>query len=278
MIGKYKIVINVRNRLAITKKCLEAIIKHSVYPREIYVYDNLTNYRLDEHFKFFRKLYEKNIIHQYTVNSDISTFNAFSKVVALNQFGHNHIMDPNKNKYDFILFLDNDMIVTPEWDTYIIEAWKQIKRNNMKYIKIVTQYPGGIQNASLIRFESRNSPIYAGKLGGSGFWAVDTNFFDTVGFLDCRYFIGKNKKHDQMYWKKLNKVSANSNYIWAIKAKMAIHTGGIAGSVCNALTKTTDKKHGLEKVKFKEVDSKIEKLSFDEFYNGIKDKHKLYKW
>jgi len=274
----YKIIINVRNRLGITKKCLESIIKHSVYQNEIYIYDNLTNYRLDEHFRFFQKLYQKNIIHQYTVNSDKSTFNAFSKVVALNQFGYNHMMDPNRHKYDFLLFLDNDMILTPEWDVYITEAWKIIKQQKLKNIKIVTQYPGGLKGVTPTKFKIRNEFIYSGKLGGSGFWAVDTNFFQTVGFLDCKYFIGKNKKHDQMYWSKLNRSSANNDYIWAIQAKMAIHAGGIAGSVCNALTRNKDKKAGLEKVKFKEIDSKIESLSFDEFYTGIKDKHKLYKW
>jgi len=274
----YKIVINVRNRLAITKKCLESINKHSVFPREIYVYDNLTNYRLDEHFDFFRELYQKNIIHQYTVNSDKSTFNAFSKVVALNQFGYNHNMDPNRNKYDFLLFLDNDMIVTPGWDTFITDAWNQIKNNRLNNIKIVTQYPGGLKNATTTKYKVKNENVFSGKLGGSGFWAVNTNFFNTVGFLDCKYFIGKNKKHDQMYWSKLNRSSSNHDYIWAIQAKMAIHTGGIAGSVCNALTRNRNKKEGLEKVKFKEIDSKIDQLTFDQFYNGIKEKNILYKW
>jgi len=274
----YKIAINVRNRLGITKKCLEAIRKHSRVKPEIYIYDNLTNYRLDEHFNYFRKLYQRNIIHQYTVNSNISTFNAFSKVVGLNQFGQSHLMDPNKNKYDFLVFLDNDMIVTPEWDTYIREAWELLKSGNNKNIKIVTQYPGGLKPATPVRHKVKGCHVYSGKLGGSGFWAVSSDFFNTVGFLNCGSFVGQNKKHDQMYWSKLNRSSSNQDYIWAIQAKMAIHTGGISGSVCNVLTRGKDKKAGLEKVKFKEVDSKIEMLKFDDFYNGIKDKHKLYKW
>jgi len=47
-----KICLTVRNRLALTKKCLLSLKKHSVVPHQIYVYDNLTNYKLDEHFEF----------------------------------------------------------------------------------------------------------------------------------------------------------------------------------------------------------------------------------
>jgi len=274
----FKIVICVRNRLGITKKCIESICRHTKLPYEIYIYDNLTNYRLHEHFIYFHKLFQKKIIHQYTVNSNISTFNAFSKVVALNQFGHNHQMDPNKNKYDFLVFLDNDMIVTPDWDLYLDEAWKKIKTNKIPNIKIVTQYPGGVKFVKPLKFTIRNSETMSGKLGGSGFWAVNQDFFDTVGFLDCKLFIGKNKKHDQIYWRKLNKISRNKNYIMAIKANMVIHAGGLAGSVCNTLSKSKNDKKKLEKVKFKEVDSKIESLLFDDFYNGIKNESKLYKW
>jgi hypothetical protein len=75
----------------------------------------------------------------------------------------------------------------------------------------------------------------------------------------------------------LNRAARNQNYTLAIQAKMALHTGGITGSVCNQLTrnKSTDK---LEKIKFKEADLKIDSLSFDDFYNGIKNKNSLYKW
>jgi hypothetical protein len=48
-----KIFISVRNRLAITKKCIESLILHSEIPHRIYVYDNATNYRLEDHFLFF---------------------------------------------------------------------------------------------------------------------------------------------------------------------------------------------------------------------------------
>jgi len=274
-----KIVICVRNRLGITKKCIESIKRHTTSKHQIYIYDNLTNYRLEDHFTYFKKLYLKNIIQQYTVNSVDSTFDAFSKVVALNQFGYHHEMDPKKDKYDYLVFLDNDMIVNPEWDLYVKEAWEYVNAtNSLNSIRVITQFPGGMKHIKSLQLKIREAFLYSGKLGGSGFWAVGSDFFRKVGFLDCKAFIGKNKKHDQFYWNKLNRSSMNRNYMLGIQEKLVIHAGGIAGSVCNALTreKSIDKK--LEKVKFKEVDAKIEALTFDEFYNGIKDKHKLYKW
>jgi len=274
----YKICICVRNRLGITKKCIESIQRHSRIPHEIYIYDNLTNYRLKEHFEYFHNLFKNDIIQQYTVNSDKSTFNAFSKVVALNQFGYHHISDPRKNIFEFLVFLDNDMIVMPGWDKYINEAWKHLKKLDHTNIKIVTQYPGGIKYATPYQNKIKNVDTYTGKLGGSGFWAVNTDFFSDVGFLDCKHFIGQHKKHDQMYWHKLNRAAKNKNYILAIHTNLAIHAGGIAGSVCNSLTKINDDKSKLEKIKFKEVDAKIEKLSFDDFFNAIRQKNKLFKW
>ncbi len=53
----YKIMLTVRNRLSVTKKAIHALKYHSKIPHQIYIYDNLTNYKLDEHF------YDKYIIN-----------------------------------------------------------------------------------------------------------------------------------------------------------------------------------------------------------------------
>ena len=104
-----KIFMTVRNRLAITKKCIAAIQKHSTIPYQLYVYDNQTNYKLDEHFKYFSKLYNKGLVTQVVFNTNASTFNAFSKAASCNMFGLLHQQDPEKNKYSFLLILDNDI-------------------------------------------------------------------------------------------------------------------------------------------------------------------------
>ena len=81
-----KIFLTVRNRLAITKKCIKAIQKHSTMPYQLYVYDNQTNHRLKEHFEYFADLYEKGLVSQVTFNTNASTFNAFSKAASNNMF------------------------------------------------------------------------------------------------------------------------------------------------------------------------------------------------
>ena len=85
-----KIFMSVRNRLAITKKAIEALILHSEIPHRIFVYDNATNYRLQDHFDFFHELYSRGLIAQITFTTVESTFNAFSKASTSNFFGLQH--------------------------------------------------------------------------------------------------------------------------------------------------------------------------------------------
>ena len=49
-----KIFLTVRNRLAITAKCITALHKFSELEHQIYVYDNNTTHMLDEHFNVFQ--------------------------------------------------------------------------------------------------------------------------------------------------------------------------------------------------------------------------------
>ena len=148
--------VTVRNRLAITKKCMIALEKHSKLDPQIYVYENLTDYRTVEHFEYFCKLYMNGIITQVTFNTKRSTFNAFSKASACNQFGRLHEEDPNKNNCDCLVFLDNDIIVTPGWDQKLKQAWDDVKRLKMKNIRVIGQLPGGIKQRNMIFLILRN--------------------------------------------------------------------------------------------------------------------------
>ena len=120
----FKVMMTVRNRLAITIKAVEALYKHSSIDFQLYIYDNLTNYKIKEHFEYMWKLYETGLASQVTFNTKKSTFNAFSKAAASNQFGRLHQEDPNKDKYDFLTFMDNDIIVMQDWDLTIKKAWQ----------------------------------------------------------------------------------------------------------------------------------------------------------
>ncbi len=266
-----KIFLSVRNRLAITKKCIEALEKHSTIPHQIYVYDNDSNYLIDEHFDYFCEMYKKGIIAQVTFTTTKTTFNAFSKASACNFFGQQHEQDPHKDGYVFLLMLDNDIIVTPEWDRKLATSWKYINKNKLNDIKVVGQTPGGIKNKKTVVKINEELQGRTGKLGGSGLWSVRTNFFDDVGLLNLSELVGFDKKHDQNYWRLLDISTGGKPYILALNQKLGIHCGKMAGSVCNRLTtnKKMPEEKRLELIKFEKAEDRIEKLTFSEFFNII---------
>jgi len=264
-----KIFMSVRNRLAITKKAIEALILHSEIPHRIYVYDNATNYRLKDHFDFFHELYNKGFISQITFTTPESTFNAFSKASTCNFFGLQHEQDPKKHKYDFLLMLDNDIIVTPGWDTKLKIAWDYVKEKKLKHIKVIGQLPGGIKSKLEKHTINKNINGAAGTLGGSGLWSVQSDFFKTVGFLDLKTLVGFDKKHDQHYWRLLQRSSPGKPYIMGINQKLGVHCGKHAGSVCNRLTRNKNSPEKLNLIKFEEADKTIDSKDFKTFYDSI---------
>ena len=263
-----KIFLTVRNRLAISKKCIKALKKHSKIDHEIYVYNNLTNYKQTEHFEYFTHLLKKGHITQLTFNTEESTYGSFSKASSFSQFGKCHELD-YRNNCDFILILDNDMIVLPGWDKTLLKAWKDIKSRQMKDIKIITQHPGGIKHAAhnvdIAGFKS-----VSGKLGGSGFWAIQPDFFKDIGYIKLERLKGSNKRHDQLYWNLLEEKSKGKHYIISLKTDMAIHTGPVAGSICNRLERNKNVKNKLDTIKYEESEEKIESMDFDSFLIMIK--------
>jgi len=274
-----KIFLTVRNRLEITKKCIHALKLHSKIPHSLYVYDNASNYMVENHFAYFCKMYMDGYVDQICFTSEKSTFNAFSKASTCNFFGQQHEQDPKKNKYEFLVMLDNDIIVTPEWDLKLREAWKYVINKKMTNVKVIGQRPGGIKNVTPTQHRISDSIIgQVGKLGGSGLWSVRNDFFRDVGFLDLNRLVNHDKKHDQMYWIAMDKATKGKPYIMGLNQKLGIHCGREAGSVCNVLTRTRgdDKK---EKIKFKQAEEKISKLIFDDFYKTIEnDKYLLGDW
>jgi len=268
----YKIFLSCRNRLAITTKCITSIQRFSKLPHQIYVYDNLTNHKIQEHFMYFSLLYEKGIITQYTVNTKESTFNAFSKAVSCNQFGYNHEQDPEKDKVDFLVFLDNDCIIVQDgWDQIIKNAWTDIQKYNLNNIKVIGHLPGGIMKKKEIPQKIAGYTAKVGTNGGSGFWVVKNNFFREVGYLNVKELIGHDKKHDQNYWRKLQQISKNQDYILGLQLKIVIHTGSIAGSICNTLTRNKTKADKHELIKFDNAENEIDKMNFDQFFERIKN-------
>lgn len=263
-----KIIMNVRNRLAVTKHAIRALYEHSTLDFQLYIYNNRTNYKLKQHFEYFWKLYEEGLVHQVTFNTKQSVFNAFDKAAALNSFGHNHNQDPRWQEYDYLVFLDNDMIVRPDWDIILKNTWEDINKYHMDNIKIVGQHPGGIKTAIKIKHKIAGYDSVTGTYGGSCFWCVKTNFYRDVGFLDLKPLVGLSKKHDQHYWRLLLKSSGGKHYILGLKAPMVLNTGGFVGSICNVLSYGTDASKE-EKIKFIEKEEEISNMCFDIFYEEM---------
>lgn len=274
-----KIFLTVRNRLEITKKCIHALKTHSKISHSLYVYDNASNYLVDNHFAYFHKMYTKGYIDQICFTTEKSTFNAFSKASTCNFFGRQHEDDPKKNKYEFIVMLDNDIIVTPGWDTKLRDAWIYVYKNKMNNIKVVGQLPGGIkQKSPLIKInDTMNACV--GKLGGSGLWSARSNFFTDVGFIDLSTLVGHDKKHDQSYWRLMEKATGGKKYIMGVSHKLGIHCGKHAGSVCNVLTRNRTSGDKKEKIKFKNAEMGLSQLKFEDFYKQIEnDKTLIGDW
>jgi len=263
-----KIFISVKNRLEITKKCIQSLKRYSTIPHQIYVYDNDSSYKVEEHFNYFYDQYKKGNISQVTFTTEDSTFNAFSKASTSNFFGLQHEMDPKKNKYDFLVILDNDIVVMPEWDKKLHIAWDYVNKQKLNHIKIITQLYGGMSPQYIEHYQiTEDMKGSCGTKGGSGLWSVRTNFFRDVGYLDLEKLVGKTKMHDQFYWYRLEEMGIP--YIMGLSQKLGIHCGKIIGSVCYILE---NNKNNLDKnnlIKFKESEEKIGNQGFDEFFDMI---------
>ena len=274
-----KIFLSVRNRLAITKKCIHAIKEHSRIPNSIYVYDNASNYMVENHFSYFCKMYMKGYVDQICFTTEKTTFNAFSKASTCNFFGQQHEQDPQKDTYEFVVMLDNDIIVTPEWDMQLRAAWKYVRKNKLSDIKAIGQLPGGIKHKGALIKINDDIQACTGKLGGSGLWSVRNDFFRDVGFLDLRRLVNHDKKHDQFYWQLMDRKTNGKPYIMGLKKKLGIHCGRPAGSVCNVLTRHRSNKNRKELIKFEGAEEKIASTPFKEFFESIKsDKYLIGDW
>jgi hypothetical protein len=114
-----------------------------------------------------------------------------------------------------------------------------------------------------------------GKLGGSELWCVKNNFFEEIGLLQVRNFVGLSKKYDQSYWYLADKITCGRPYILGLNHKLAIHCGSLTYSTCNTLTRKGPK------VDLKEIEEKTDKyidgLTFEEFYDAISNDETLLK-
>jgi len=272
----YKVFLSVRNRLLISKFCIEALLKHSDELPHLYIYDNLTDCKVEQHFALCYKLYEKGLVDQVTFTTKNSTFDCFSKAATFNFFGLQHEQDLKKDKYNFLVCLDSDVIVTPGWDSVLKQAWLDVSKNALKDVLVISHIPGGINERKEVKQIIAGVKASIGKNGGSGLWSFKNDFFSKVGLLDLKRLVGVNKRHDQLYWGKLERVTGGRPYILGLEHKLGVHCGSLSYSPCNLLTKNKGVEVDLKKVE-NDTDKYLEGISFSEFYEAIINDEKLTK-
>jgi hypothetical protein len=94
--------------------------------------------------------------------------------------------------------------------------------------------------------------------------------------LYLKELVELNKKHDQNYWKLLEKSTGGKDYILGIKDELALHCGkSVIPSVCNALSSN---RNNLDLIKFEKEEEKIDNMTFDQFYEIVSRDKSLLIW
>ena len=228
----------VRNRLQMTKYTLEQLfrsVNFNNWELEIFLYDNLSEFDMEERAQYYGKLLRERWLTQVTFNTKGSTDNAFSKAAANNQFADFHMNSLDKRSIRYLIMMDNDMLCLPGWLEQFDKAWKDVRSDPKlkKEISIVTQHPGGVMGRK--RFSINGTEYTRGTSGGSGLWIVKNDFYDRIGKLNLAKLVGKNKAHDQHYWYRIQRKTGVYNYAVTVFCQKVLHLGGICGSVCNSL-------------------------------------------
>jgi hypothetical protein len=267
-----------RDRYAVTQKCIESLLKKTRRPVHLFVYDNVTTYRTKEQWEYFRSLYEDGKICKYVANTVTSTYGCFGKIVSFNDFGFYIAAHPNPNAYEMIVCLDNDMIAVEDgWDDLVVAARTELNKGP-NHIEIIGQYPGGTSGYETeIVLNGKKYRSRIGIQGGSGFWCMQPDFFDKVGFLDPKDFVGVGKGHDTSLWKKLSDFTGGKPYTYVIDHPMFLHFSYVNGkdlSICR-----TNRHDPSMIVVHEDVDKFVEAMPYEDFIAFIKkDVDILSKW
>jgi len=283
-----RVMISTRERLEYTIKCIQALERFTKNDLEIFLFDDRSKENLAERFQYYKYLVENNkIAHLEILPSDSKiSFNTFGKAVSWNIFGYiSSFMFPEQY-FDWILLIDNDIIVRKEgWDTKLIETWRRINQyKELKTIQVVTQAPGGIMGEKLEFDLEDGYKIRVGSAGGSGFWFLKKDYFKNMGLLPLKFLIGKSKGHDQLSWQ-LHQLRTNSRrYVAGLWDKLALHIGHNR-SICNYLTWGREKKTApgdkirADRIKeaIEKEENKLKQISLDEVIKKY-DKREYQRW
>jgi len=189
------IIILTFNALQYTKKCVRSIQQHTVYPYEIIFVDNAST---DGTAKYLRKIVRKHDNFSLIENKENKGFAA----------GNNQGMAVARG--DYILLMNNDVVVTPGWLDRMISCAE--KSPDIGMVGPVSNYVSGPQLvddvkyntsslAGLNEFAAKRAEKYSGRsrriLRVVGFcMLIKRAVVDKIGGLDSRYGLGNFEDDD----------------------------------------------------------------------------------
>lgn len=295
---KLYVIIPCRDRLILTKKCIDSIRFNTKLFNEIiiYVFDNNSNLNIDR-LSVFQKLLKENKIQYYSYDTDSTMFNCFGKSVVFQrwidmmkiqkEFRDSKKLDEGVEQY--YMLVDNDFIFGPEWDSYFITSAKYINDYN-KQTHFIVKYPSGIPSRKIDFSESKtlenffNNRKYklhfSSNGGSSGMWFMT---YDMLLNLKWNYnhfnmTYNVNKRHDTGTWTIIKKEKGRIKYVTALDPpddeRLILHLGKITGSLCNKLQLKQYNESERERIENNE--KILENMTVFEIFNKYKDE--CYCW
>lgn len=299
---RLNVFISTLDRTILTEKCIRGVIQNSASfdNIDIYAYDTGSTMNADR-LAMFERLLKSKSVKQYTYLSKDSMNNIFGKAYAFNMWitaMDIHISEKNIDKakrlncVDYYLVIDNDMLLSPEWDKCFIEASDHDERTNgITYF--TTPFPGGIPN---VKRDDRKF----GKLktcefttencgGGSGFWFMSSSQFMRTHSIWKKYKIHEkcynyHKRHDSETWKAIKNNDGDINYNLSVKTDTptVIHLGGLpeVGSICVSLSYPGDgdMRYGMTKRRSERFEREIADMSVNELFDRFKRDERTTLW
>ncbi|MEC0241106.1 glycosyltransferase family 2 protein [Paenibacillus dokdonensis] len=183
------VVMLTRNGLDLTRQCVESVLRHTTEPLEWIVVDNGSS---DGTLEFWRSMAGVKLI----VNEENKGFAAGTNQGMIEATG------------DYILLLNNDTIVTPNWLSGLYAAL--LRDSNIGIVGPVSNHVAPIQRIPVSEWPaSENLNAYALQrqqdLAGSGFYShkligfcmlFHRSLLDRIGGFDERFFPGNYEDDD----------------------------------------------------------------------------------
>lgn len=293
------VMIPCRDRLNMTQKTIESIHKNSTLFQNIHIYcfDNLSELS-SERLGVFQDLLKRKLISYYSYDTTESLYNCFGKAVSFQRWlqmmiaempileaAKRNVREVALPENSYYMLLDNDMILCDRWDEYFVSAANQCKDS----VHFLVKWPGGcpgsktrmLERSKVVNQFSENEQfeIVSDDIGGaSGLWFMTRKMLPKLlwEMKDVAVTYGRFKKHDSTAWGVICKRNSGKRLKYVARVvppdvlnyPLALHLGGVVGSMCNSLTSNSFTENSE---KFQQSDDDIKNLSVDELISRYKN-------